>query len=72
MAIVSIVFLLGHNFPGNFEEKSRKLSKYLITLLIIPNSTFAGRAYAFHIRGLAFIPVWYVHGILLPKKGING
>ncbi|WP_233219191.1 hypothetical protein [Adhaeribacter arboris] len=76
MAIVSIIFLLGNIFMGHFEERSpnwRKLVKYLVTVcIIVAISIFAGRTYAFILFGLAFIPVIYAHGILLPKKGING
>jgi len=76
VAIVSIFFLLGHIYFGHFEERSpkwRKLLKYLVTLsIIIFISIYAGRVYALAILGLFLIPVIYVHGVLLPKKGING
>ena len=76
VTIVSIVFLLGNIFLGHFEERSpkwRKLAKYIITLaIVIAVSVFAGRVYALSLLGLAFIPVIYVHAILLPRKGING
>jgi hypothetical protein len=76
IAVVSIFFLLGNIFLGHFEERSpkwRKLAKYILTLAIVLTlSAFAGRVYAFTLLGLALIPVVYVHGILLPQKGING
>jgi len=76
VAIVSIFFLLGHISLGHFEERSpkwRKLLKYLVTLaIIISISIFFGRTVALVILGLSLIPVFYVHGVLLPKKGING
>lgn len=76
IAIVSIVFLLGHIFLGHFEERSpkgRKVLKYIVTTIIVVSiSIYFGRTIALIILGLAFIPVLYVHGILLPKKGING
>ncbi|MDQ4139597.1 MAG: hypothetical protein M3142_03645 [Bacteroidota bacterium] len=76
IAIVSIVFLLGHIYLGHFEERSpkwRKLAKYLATVIIIVSiSIFAGRTYAFMLLGLSIIPVIYIHAIVLPKKGING
>ena len=76
IAIVSILILLGHIFLGHFEERSpkwRKLLKYLVTVVIIISlSIFLGRTIAFIILGLAFIPVIYIHAVLLPKKGING
>jgi hypothetical protein len=76
IAVVSIFFLLGNIYFGHFEERSpkwRKVLKYVITLgLTIGISIFAGRVYAFAILGLSLLPVIYVHGFLLPKKGING
>jgi hypothetical protein len=76
ITIVSIFFLLGNIFLGHFEERSpkwRKVVKYLLTLaIIISISVFFGRTTALIILGLTLIPVLYVHGLLLPKKGING
>ena len=76
IAIVTIFFLLGHIFLGHFEERSpkwRKLVKYLVTLVVIISiSLFFGRTIALTILGLALIPIFYIHAILLPKKGING
>lgn len=76
IAIVSIMYLLGHIFLGHFEERSpkwRKLLKYILTVtIILAISVLAGRTYAFIILGVSLIPVFYVHAIMLPKKGING
>ncbi|MFD2515223.1 hypothetical protein ACFSRY_15220 [Pontibacter locisalis] len=76
IAIVSIVFLCGHIFLGHFEERSpkwRKLLKYLISVtLIVTISIVFGRVYALVILGLSFIPVFYIHAVHLPRKGING
>ena len=76
IAIVTIFILLGHIFLGHFEERSpkwRKVAKWLATVIIIVSlSVFFGRTIALVILGLSLIPIVYVHGILLPKKGING
>ena len=76
VAVVTIFFLLGHIYFGHFEERSpkwRKLLKYIVTLaIIICISNYAGRIYAFGLLGLVLIPVIYIHGVVLPKKGING
>lgn len=76
IAVVTIFFLIGHIYLGHFEERSpkgRKLLKYLVTLVVIVSlSVFFGRIVALTVLGLSLIPVVYVHGILLPKKGING
>lgn len=76
VAVVSVFFLLGHIFMGHFEERSpawRKLLKYVVTLaIIITLSVLFGRTVAFLVLGLALIPVIYIHGVVLPKKGING
>ena len=76
VSIVTFLILIGHIFLGHFEERSpklRKLLKYFVTLAIIVTlSLFFGRTIAFTILGLTLIPILYVHGVLLPKKGING
>jgi hypothetical protein len=76
ISIVTFFFLLGHIFMGHFEERSpkwRKLAKYFATLaIIITLSIFFGRAVAFIVLGVALLPVIYIHGVVLPKKGING
>lgn len=76
ITVVSLLFLLGNIFLGHFEERSpnwRKLAKYIVTVIIILFiSVFAGRVYALTVLGLCILPVVYIHGIILPKKGING
>jgi hypothetical protein len=76
VALVTVFFLFGHIFLGHFEERSpkwRKVAKYIATLFIIISiSIFVSRTAAFVVLGLSLIPVIYVHGVLLPKKGING
>ena len=76
ITIVTIFFLFGHIYFGHFEERSpkwRKVLKYIVTLIVILSiSVIAGRTYALVLLGLAILPVIYIHGIVLPKKGING
>lgn len=76
IAVVTIFFLLGHIYFGHFEERSpkwRKVVKYIVTLAIILSlSIFFGRTVAFLVLGIALLPVIYIHGVVLPKKGING
>jgi hypothetical protein len=76
IAIVSIFFTLGHIFFGHFEERSpkwRKLLKYFVTAMIIVSlSIFLGRTVALTILGISILPIIYIHGVLLPRKGING
>lgn len=76
IAVVTLFFLLGHIYFGHFEERSpkwRKLVKYIVTLAIILSlSVFFGRTVAFVVLGIALLPVVYIHGVVLPKKGING
>ena len=76
VAIVTIFFLFGHIYFGHFEERSpkgRKVLKYIVTLAIMLTlSVYAGRTVAFIVLGLACLPVIYIHGFYLPKKGING
>ncbi len=76
ISVVTFFFLLGHIYMGHFEERSpkwRKVLKYIVTIVIILLiSNYWGRTVAFTILGLALLPVIYIHGVVLPKKGING
>jgi len=76
ISIVSFFLLLGHIFLGHFEERSpkhRKIDKVVASLvLVIVLSSIFGRTVAFTVFGLFLIPVVYIHGIWLPKRGING
>jgi hypothetical protein len=76
ISIVSFVLILGHSSLGHFEERSprwRKIIKTIITFtLMISLNLLFGRTIAFVVLGLWLLPVLYIHGILLPRKGING
>jgi hypothetical protein len=76
VSIVTIVILFGHIYMGHFEERSpkwRKVAKYFAALIIIVTvSAFAGRTYALILFGVMLLPVVYIHGVVLPGKGING
>lgn len=76
VSIVTIFFLFGHIYFGHFEERSpkwRKVVKYILTLVIVlVISIYVGRVYSFSLLGIATLPVIYIHGIVLPRKGING
>ena len=76
ISVVTIFFLLGHIFLGHFEERSpswRKLAKYIVTLIIfLLLSIYFGRTVALTVLGVSLIPVIYIHGVVLPRKGING
>lgn len=76
IAFLTFFFMLGHIFFAPFterESKLRKVLKYVLTLvvLLVVIQTI-GRIYAWGLLGLSLIPLIYVHGILLPRKGING
>lgn len=76
VTIVAIVLLLGHIAFGHFEERSprwRKLLKAVITFVLMISLTLLfGRTIALSFLGLWLFPILYIHGILLPRKGING
>ena len=76
IAIVTVFFLLGHIFLGHFEERSpkwRKLIKYLVTVtIVLALSIYFSRTVALVTLALSILPVIYIHGIILPRKGING
>jgi len=76
ISIVSFFLLIGHIFMGHFEERTPKLRKsgkaVASLVLVIVLSSIFGRTVAFTVFGLFLIPVVYIHGIWLPKRGING
>ena len=77
IAIVSIIYALGNILMGHFEEqtpKFRRVSKYLLTILVVCFfSVYFGRTTAMIFLSLFIIPLLYIHGFYLPKKkGING
>jgi hypothetical protein len=76
ITIVTVVYLVGNVYFGHFEERSprwRKMVKYIVTLgIILTLSIYFGRTVAFIVLAASIIPLIYVHGFVLPKKGING
>jgi hypothetical protein len=77
IAIVSIIYALGNILMGQLEEqtpKFRRVSKYLLTILVICLiSVYFGRTLSMSLLSLFIIPFIYFHGYYLPKKkGING
>jgi hypothetical protein len=76
VSVVTMLLLFGHIYMGHFEERSpkwRKVAKYFATLaIVLMLSYYFGRTVAFAVLGLSLIPVIYIHGVLLPRKGING
>ena len=76
VALVSVLFALGNILLGHFEvhtPRVRKLVKYLFTLaLIVSLSAFVSRTVALSVYGLLFLPIFYIHLIALPRRGING
>ena len=76
IAIVSIIFAAGNILFGVFEERTpraRKLIKYLVTLgIVLLISVYAGRMVAMLFLAVFSLPVIYIHGFYLPRKGING
>ncbi len=76
VAVVSIFYLLGHLFMGHFAERDprwRKFAKYMVTLaIVLLLSVYFGRTIALGALALSILPIFYIHGIILPRKGING
>ena len=77
VAIVSIIYAIGNIVFGHFVEQTpkwRRVSKYILTLIIIITlSYYFGRTAAMIVLSIFMLPLLYVHGYYLPKKkGING
>jgi uncharacterized membrane protein YfcA len=76
VAVVSAMFAFGNIFFGHFEEKTpnwRKALKYvLFTAMAVAVSIWLGREWSFVVLAILVLFVAYVHGIILPRHGING
>ncbi|TAE12076.1 MAG: hypothetical protein EAZ95_12870 [Bacteroidetes bacterium] len=76
VSIVSTIFALGHILMGHFEERTPRLRKFIkfvcFLVLVLCLSVWAGRQVALSFLGFMFLPLLYVHGVYLPRKGING
>jgi hypothetical protein len=77
VAIVSVIYAFGNILMGHFEERTpkiRRVSKYLVTVLITCCISFYfGRTAAMLFLASFIIPLIIIHGYYLPKKkGING
>ncbi len=76
VAVISAIFAFGNIFFGHFEERTpkwRKVLKFvLFVILAIGISMLFGRIWTFAFLGVMSLGVLYVHGVMLPRKGING
>lgn len=74
--MVSAIYAVGNILMGHFEEhtpKWRRVAKYgLIIVIVTLITAYFGRVWAYGLIGIAAVFGIYVHGIVLPKKGING
>jgi|SRR5690606_34613615 len=75
-SIVSLIYAIGNILLGHFEEHTprwRRVSKYLLTLiLVIVITHYFGRIWSCLLLVALAVFSIYVHGIALPRKGING
>jgi hypothetical protein len=76
VAVVCGIFAIGNIFFGHFEEHTPKIRRagklILFIVIVVLLSQWLGRAWSFGFLGLCLLAVVYVHGIILPRKGING
>jgi hypothetical protein len=76
VSIVSTIFAIGPILFGHFEERTPRLRKFIkfvcFLVLVLCLSVYLGRTVALSFLGLMFVLMFYVHGIILPRKGING
>lgn len=76
LAIVFGIFAFGNVLFGHFEEhkpKGRRVLKVGLVALVTALLSASGlRWVAFSLLGLLALAAVYVHGIWLPKHGING
>ena len=76
VALVTSLTAVGSIFFGRFEEhtpKWRKVLKLIFFVFITTSiSATAGRIWAMSFLAAILLFVLYIHGIWLPRKGING
>jgi predicted MFS family arabinose efflux permease len=76
VAVVCGIFAIGNIFFGHFEEHTPKIRRVLklvlFVVVVVLLSRYPGRVWAFGFLGLCLLAVVYMHGIVLPGKGING
>ncbi len=75
-AMVSLIYAIGNIVMGHFEEhtpKWRRILKYLLTIVVVILIVhYSNRYFAYGFLSLFFLFAIYIHGYVLPKKGING
>ncbi len=76
VAAVAVVLVFGNMAFQHFEPHMplwRRLLKILLLLaLTAVISRFFGRRGVVLVSALAMLPVIYIHGIWLPRRGVNG
>lgn len=76
VGIAAVVLLLGNVFLRHFSPHmswwQRLLKTFIILVLTALISYFFGRKGVLLEAGFALLPVLYVHGIWLPRHGVNG
>ena len=74
-AVVLGIFAVGNILFGHFEAhraKWRRVLKIPVFLAIARIVAGVGRIWAYAFLGAMFVAAAYVHGIWLPRHGING
>jgi hypothetical protein len=76
ISLVTCIFAFGHIYFGHFEvhtPKWRKALKLVLFIIVIVTlTTTLGRSWTLGFLGLMLLAVVIIHGVLLPRKGING
>lgn len=76
VAVVGVAFAIGNILFGRFEEhrpRWRRLVKLALTLaLVVGLSTTVGRFWAYAWMAPLLVLVVWVHGVWLPRQGVNG
>lgn len=74
--LVTLFLLVGNNLMGHFEERSPRARKVLKSVLTLVLSAGILQIFAsivlYVVLGAGLVGILIVHGILLPRKGING
>jgi sulfite exporter TauE/SafE len=76
IAVMTSIFALGNICFGHFEEhqsKAQRMAKMIVITIVFAALTyFVGRVVSYSVLGSLTLVAVYVHGVVLPRNGING
>jgi hypothetical protein len=76
VAVVATIFAVGNILFGHFEERTPKWRRVLKVFIVLGAtyllSSRLGRVWVLGLVGVMLLLVLIIHGVVLPRRGING